>query len=329
MGSLVLGGPTKVCLKNMNCFCLVSNNCKKRLGAMKIKKTTIHYFLMLTPGFVILFLFNILPMFGIVLAFKDFNSSLGILNSPFVGLKNFKYMLELNDIKSILFNTVFIAVSKIILNLVIPLIFALMLNEVRHAKFKKSVQTVAYMPHFLSWVILAGIMLNIFGYNGPINTLREAFGLTPFLFFASANTFPKIIIFSDVWKEFGYNAVIYLAAITGIDQGLYEAAAIDGAGRYRRIWNITLPGIKTTVVLLAVLALGNVLNAGFDQIFNLYNPTVYSTGDIIDTWVYRAGIRNFQYSLATAVGLLKSVVGFGLITLSYWLASKFANYEIF
>lgn len=296
---------------------------------MKIKKTTIHYFLMMTPGFIILFLFNILPMFGIVMAFKDFNPGLGIFKSPFVGLENFKYMFELNDIKSILFNTVFIAVGKIILNLIIPLIFALMLNEVRNTKFKRSIQTIAYMPHFLSWVILAGILLDVFSPHGPINAVRHAMGLDTFLFFANAKSFPGIIIFSDVWKEFGYNAVIYLAAITGIDPGLYEAAAIDGAGRFRRIWNITLPGIKATVVLLAVLALGNVLNAGFDQIFNLYNPTVYSTGDIIDTWVYREGIKNFQYSLATAVGLLKSVVGFVLITLSYWLASKFANYKIF
>ncbi|MGB8455320.1 MAG: ABC transporter permease subunit [Anaerocolumna sp.] len=296
---------------------------------MKIKKTTIHYFLMMLPGFIILFLFNILPMFGIVMAFKDFNPGLGILKSPFVGLDNFKYMFELNDIKSILFNTVFIAVGKIILNLIIPLFFALMLNEVRSSKFKRSVQTIAYMPHFLSWVILAGILLDVFSLHGPINALRQAFGQEPYLFFANAKSFPQIIIFSDVWKEFGYNAVIYLAAITGIDPGLYEAAAIDGAGRFRRIWNITLPGIKATIVLLAVLALGNVLNAGFDQIFNLYNPTVYSTGDIIDTWVYREGIKNFQYSLATAVGLLKSVVGFVLITLSYWMASKFANYKIF
>lgn len=296
---------------------------------MKIKKTTIHYILMLMPGFILLFLFNILPMFGIVMAFKDFNPGLGMLKSPFIGLDNFKYMFELNDIKTILFNTIFIAVGKIILNLVIPLIFALMLNEARNLKFKSTVQTIAYMPHFLSWVILAGIMLDVFSFNGPINALRQTFGLEPFLFFANAKTFPGIIIFSDVWKEFGFNAVIYLAAITGIDQQLYEAAAIDGAGRYKRIWKITIPAIKTTVVLLAVLALGNVLNAGFDQIFNLYNPTVYSTGDVIDTWVYRAGIKNFQYSLATAVGLLKSVVGFGLITISYWMASKFANYKIF
>ena len=152
---------------------------------------------------------------------------------------------------------------------------------------------------------------------------------SPFLFLGSSKAFPQLIIWSDVWKEFGYNAVIYLAAITGIDQGLYEAAAIDGAGRWKQTWHITLPGIRTTIVLLAVLALGNVLNAGFDQVFNLYNPSVYSTGDILDTWVYRAGLKNFQYSLATAVGLLKSVIGFVLITVSYWMAKKFANYTIF
>ena len=238
-------------------------------------------------------------------------------------------MILLGDVKQVFFNTVYIAVSKIILNLIVPLVFALLLNEVRHIKFKKAVQTIVYMPHFLSWVILAGILMNIFAYDGPVNALRQLFGSEPFLFFGDAGAFPQIIIWSDVWKEFGYNAVIYLAAITGIDQSLYEAAAIDGAGRWKQTLHVTIPGIKTTIILLSVLALGNVLNAGFDQVFNLYNSSVYSTGDILDTWVYRAGLRNFQYSLATAVGLLKSAMGFVLITVSYWLAKKFANYTIF
>jgi putative aldouronate transport system permease protein len=159
--------------------------------------------------------------------------------------------------------------------------------------------------------------------------MRESLGLKRFLFFAHAEIFPLFVILCDTWKEFGYSAVIYFAAITGIDPGLYEAAAIDGAGRLRRVFSVTLPCITTTVVLLAVLSLGNVLNAGFDQIFNLYNPLVYSTGDIIDTWVYRAGLFNFQYSLATAVGLLKSLVSFILIALSYLLARRLANYRIF
>lgn len=284
---------------------------------------------MLAPGFLWLILFNVVPMFGIYMAFTNFNPGIGIFQSPFVGLENFRYMFVLGDVKQVFFNTFYIAVSKVAMNLVFPLIFALLLNEVSHGGFKKLMQTVCYMPHFLSWVILAGILASVFSYDGPINGIRSMMGLEPFLFFGSARAFPQIIIWSDVWKEFGYNAVIYLAAITGIDQGLYEAAAIDGAGRWKQTWHITLPGIRTTIVLLAILALGNVLNAGFDQVFNLYNPSVYSTGDILDTWVYRAGLKNFQYSLATAVGLLKSVVSFILIAVSYWMAKHFANYTIF
>ena len=186
-----------------------------------------------------------------------------------------------------------------------------------------------YLPHFISWVILAGILQDVFSLTGPINQIGSLFGFEPTIFFAQEKMFPWLIIGSDIWKEFGFNAVIFLAALTGIDPALYEAASIDGAGKLKRMWHITLPGIKTTVILLGVLALSNVLNAGFDQIFNLYNPLVYSTGDIIDTWVYRTGLNDMQYSLATAVGLLKSVVGFVMVTASYGLAYKFADYRIF
>ena len=186
-----------------------------------------------------------------------------------------------------------------------------------------------YLPYFLSWVILAKIVLNIFGYTGPINQILGFFGQSPVQFFGEPSLFRPLVIGTDVWKSFGYNTVIYLAAILGIDPTLYEAAAVDGAGRFRRIWHITLPGIRMTVALLAILALGNVLNAGFDQIYNLYNPLVYSTGDIIDTWVYRYGLQNLQFSLATTVGLFKSVISLILITLGYWLADKFTGYKLF
>lgn len=172
-------------------------------------------------------------------------------------------------------------------------------------------------------------MLDVFSISGPVNRIVESLGGTKTAFFARADLFPTIAILSDVWKEFGFNAVIYLAALTGISPSLYESAAIDGAGRWQQLWRITLPSIATTAVLLTVLGLGNVLNAGFDQIFNLYNPLTYSTGDIIDTWVYRSGLLNLQFGLATAAGLLKSVMGFALITISYWLARRFANYRIF
>ncbi|MUG67943.1 MULTISPECIES: ABC transporter permease [Paenibacillus] len=288
-----------------------------------------HYYLMLLPGMVWLILISIVPMFGIVIAFQDFNPGAGFFRSAWIGLENFDYMFALSDIRSIFFNTVFIAVMKMAAHLVVPLVFALMLNELRLALIKRWIQTIVYLPHFLSWVILAGILLDIFSFSGPVNGLLKALGFEPVLFFANSTLFPFMVVASDVWKEFGFNTIIYLAALTGISPVLYEAAAIDGASRFRRLWHVTLPGITTTIVLLAVLSLGNVLNAGFDQIFNLYNPLVYSTGDIIDTWVYREGLLNLQYGLATAVGLLKSVVSFILIIISYALASRFANYRIF
>ncbi len=210
-----------------------------------------------------------------------------------------------------------------------PLIFAILLNELAVKKLIRPIQTLVYLPYFLSWVILANIILTIFGYNGPVNNLLQIFGIDPVLFFGKADMFRPLVIGTDIWKGFGYNAVIYLAALTGIDPALHEAAAIDGAGRFKRLLHITLPGISSTIILLAILSLGNVLNAGFDQIFNLYNPLVYSTGDIIDTWVYRAGLVDLQFSLATAVGLLKSVVSFILITVSYFMADRFTGYKIF
>ena len=274
---------------------------------MYIKRFVKHYYIMLIPALLWLFFFSIVPMFGIVMAFQDYNPGQGILHSKFVGLENFKYMFQMNDVKQVLCNTVVIAVGKIIGNIIFPLIFALLLNEFCIKRLKRPIQTIVYLPYFLSWVILAKIVLNIFGYTGPINQLMEAFGRNPINFFGEPSLFQPLVIGTDIWKGFGYNTVVYLAAILGVDQSLYEAAAADGAGRFKRIWHITLPGIRTTVALLAILSLGNVLNAGFDQIYNLYNPLVYSTGDIIDTWVYRAGLENLQYSLATAVDCLNRV----------------------
>lgn len=284
---------------------------------------------MLAPALLWLLLFNIKPMFGIVMAFQDFNPGVGIMGSEWVGLDNFKYMFSLNDTKSIFFNTLIIAVTKIILNLVVPLAFALMLNEIRNKHFKKTIQTIVYLPHFISWVILAGIFKDLLSLAGPANQIGQMFGMEPTIFLGQPDLFRGIIVGSDVWKEFGFNAIIFLAALTGISPTLYEAAAIDGAGPWKRLMNITIPGITTTIILVGVLSLSSVLNAGFDQIFNLYNPLVYSTGDIIDTWVYRTGLNDMQYSLATAVGLLKSVVGFIMITASYSLAYKFTDYRIF
>ncbi|WP_424767472.1 ABC transporter permease [Paenibacillus sp. sgz302251] len=284
---------------------------------------------MLIPALIWLIMFQIVPMFGIVIAFQDFNPGQGFLKSEFIGLENFQYMLQLSDVRTVLWNTIVIAFGKIIGNLFVPLVFALLLNELRQKYFVKTIQTSVYLPHFLSWVIISGIVLQIFGLNGPVNHLLEFLGFKSILFFQQADLFRGFLIGSDVWKNFGFNSIIYLAALTGIDQTLYEAADIDGAGRWKKLWHVTLPGIRTTIALLAILSLGGILDAGFDQVFNLYNPLVYSTGDIIDTYVYRAGLQELDFSFGTAVGLLKSVVSFILITIGYWLAKKLVGYRIF
>ncbi|WP_336789223.1 ABC transporter permease [Paenibacillus sp. MMO-177] len=295
----------------------------RKLGHQK------HYYLMLLPGMVWLVMFSIVPMFGILMAFQNYNPGMGLFKSEWVGLENFKYMFQLNDSKTVITNTFIIAIGKIVMNLIVPLVFAILLNELRNLRFKKLVQTVVYLPHFLSWVIMSTIVIGIFGYYGVVNTIIGYFGVDPKLFMADSSIFRQLIIGTDVWKEFGYNAIIYLAALTGVNPNLYEAAAIDGANRWQLIRNVTLPALTTTVVLLGVLSLGNVLNAGFDQVYNLYNPLVYSTGDILDTWVYRLGLQNLQFSLATAAGLFKSVISFVLIYISYRLAYRYADYTIF
>ena len=284
---------------------------------------------MTVPGLIWLILFNIVPMFGIVMAFEDYNPGLGLWKSPKVGLANFTYLFSMSDATRVIWNTFIIAFAKIILNVIVPLTFALLLNEVSNLRYKKFVQTAVYLPHFISWVILASIVLNIFSPEGIIDQVMKLWGTKPVVWFGMSSCFRQLVVGTDVWKEFGFNAVIYLAALTGIDPTLYEAATIDGCGRWKAMWHITLPGIAGTIVLMSVLGLGNVLNAGFDQIFNLYNPLVYSTGDIIDTWMYRIGLVNLQFSLATTAGLFKSAISFVMIVLSYLFAYKVADYRIF
>ncbi|MDR1060813.1 MAG: ABC transporter permease subunit [Clostridiales bacterium] len=296
---------------------------------MRNKLDEVHYHIMLLPGMVMLAIFCIVPMFGIVMAFQNFVPAKGIFGSQFVGLSNFRLMFTFPDVKLVFFNTIYIAVFKIALGLLFPVLFALLLNEVRVAWFKRTVQTIAYLPNFLSWVILAVMFSNIFSFTGVFNQIIQFFGGEPVLFLASNKWFRPILIATDVWKGFGYGAIIYLAAITNIDSSQYEAADIDGATRFQKVLHVTLPGMQATVVLMATLALGNVLNAGFEQIFSMYTPIVYQTSDIIDTYVYRMGLVQLQFSFGTAVGLLKSVVSFVLIVLSYKLADRFAGYRIF
>ena len=290
-------------------------------------------YLMLVPALISLALFRFYPMWGILLAFKDFSVGKGFAASPWVGFKNFQLFFASRNAVQILRNTVFIAVGKIVFGQLMAVTFAVMLNEMRSRFFKRGVQTLTTLPHFLSWVIVGGIMVQFLGSAGPINQLLDAIGLDKIRFLGTPDIFPWTMIFSDVWKGFGFGSVIYLAALAGINPELYEAAAVDGAGRFGRLWNITLPGITSTIVLLSCLSLGGILNAGFEQVLVLYNSLVMKTGDILDTYVYRIGLVGGggapDFSLGTAVGLFKSGIGFVLIVISYWLADKFANYRIF
>lgn len=290
-----------------------------------------HYHLMLLPGFILLAIFSYIPMAGIVIAFQKYIPTKGIFRSKWVGFKNFEYLFSMSDSWQVFGNTIIIAVAKIIIGLIVPIIFALLLNEVRKKVFQKTVQTVIYLPYFLSWVILGSIFLTMFSGSGSINSALMALGIIdePILFMQSNDWFRSIIISTDVWKSFGYNTIIYISALSAISPALYESAAIDGANRWDMAMKITLPCMKSTIVLMATLSLGNVLNAGFEQILTMYNPIVYESVDIIDTVVYRMGLLDQQYGIATAMGLVKSVISFVLIVTSYSLAKKFANYTIF
>ncbi|MUG45330.1 ABC transporter permease subunit [Paenibacillus woosongensis] len=297
---------------------------------MKKKLQEIPLHLMILPGIILTVIFSYVPILGTVIAFQKFVPSKGIFNSKWIGLDNFRYMLDMPNFTSVLWNTVFIAILKIIAGLVVPIIFALLLNELAGAFFKRTIQTIIYFPYFLSWVILGGILIDILSpSSGIVNQFLGVFGIKPIFFLGDDKWFPYTLVLTDTWKTFGYGTIVYLAALTGIDQSLYEAATMDGANRWKQTIHITLPGMLPIITLMTVLSLGNVLNAGFEQVFNLYSPMVYSTGDIIDTLVYRIGLVDAQYGVATAVGLFKSLISFVLIVLSNKLANKYAGYRVF
>ena len=287
------------------------------------------FYLMLIPGVLFALVFSYGPMFGLVMAFQDFTPLKSFENSPWVGLQNFRDMLALPTFWSVVRNTLVISLSKIVLRLLVPLVIALLLNEVINEKFKRVAQSVFFLPYFLSWAVMGGILRSLFQYDGMVNSVLTSLGMERIMFLGSNTWFPIIVILSDVWKDMGYNMIIFLAAITNVDPALNESAALDGANRWQQIWNITLPTIRPIVVMLLVLSLGSVLSAGLDQVMLLYNPMVYESGDIIDTLVYRLGLVNHQWSLSAAVGLMKSVISFILVVLSYRVATKRFDYQVF
>lgn len=296
--------------------------------AVRLRKE-LPFHLMLLPGVLIVLVFKYIPMGGLCISFQDYSPIFGLFEQDWVGFENFEYVFSMPTFPRVIYNTLFIAILKIIAGIIVPVTFALLLNEVLAVKYKRTLQTVVYLPHFISWVALAGIFLDVLSLDGIVNQLLGHLGIAPVYFLGNEKIFPFTMVVTDVWKTFGWNTIVYLAAITGVDASLYEAAYLDGAGRFRQTLHVTIPTIMPIVILMTILSIGNVLRAGFDQIFNLYSPLVYSTGDIIDTFVYRLGILGSQFGPATAVGLFQSVVSFILITLGYWAADKFAGYRVF
>lgn len=301
---------------------------KSRFSYLK-KEYPFHLFLL--PAVILVFIYMYLPMAGLKIAFEKFIPAKGLFgNQKFIGWDNFIYLAHLPNAISALRNTVVIAIWKIILHLLVPIVVSLMLNEVRSNAFRRTAQTLIYLPHFLSWIILGSILIDILSTSGGlVNNFLGLFGIEPIFFLGSNAYFRGTVIITDVWKEFGFGTIVYLAAITNIDPTQYEAATIDGANRFQRMLHVTLPNMRMIIVLMMVLSLGNVLNAGFDQVYNLYSPQVYETGDVLDTFIYRVGMLDAQFGVATAMGMFKSVVSTLFISVSYFCAYKFADYRIF
>lgn len=284
---------------------------------------------LLIPAAILILLFRIYPLWGIGIAFVDYNPMEGLLGSSWAGWENFKDVFSRPDIWDVVRNTLFIAFAKILLGETAGLAFALLLSESRSPFFKKLIQTATTIPHFLSWVIVGALLISILGSSGGINDILTALNIPSVKFLAAKQIFPWTLILSEVWKEFGFSAVIYLAALTQINPELFEAAAVDGAGRWARLWYIVIPSILPIFVFMIALNLGGILDAGFEQVLVLYNPAVYSTGDILDTLIYREGLVNFKFEMATVIGLVKAVVGYAAILIANWLSGKLSGYRIF
>ena len=276
-------------------------------------------------GVIYIVMFKYIPMMGSVIAFKDYSAYQGILDSPWCGLENFKKLFQYPDFYKILGNTLILGALKTFLTFPIPVILALMLNEIRNAKVKKVVQTIICIPYFVSWVVVGGLVFDICGVGGLFNNVRDFFGMEPLLVMQKESWFRPIYVLSTIWKESGWGTVVYLAAISSIDPSLYESAAIDGASRFQKMRYITFPLLIPTILTLLLLNIGSFLTLGFDQVYNLYTPMTYAVADIFDTYVFRVGIQQAQYSFATAVGLFQSVVGLIMVVTFNKIANKISD----
>lgn len=287
--------------------------------------------LMILPAVILVFIFSYIPMYGIIIAFQKFSPAMGLFGrQKWVGLKNFQYIFDMPNFPLVLRNTITIAIQKIVFSFLVNVAVALLINEIRSKAYARTVQSIVHFPHFISWIIMSSILLDILSPSrGLVNKIIQTLGFKSVYFLGDKFVFQKTIVWTSIWKEFGFGTIIYLSAITGVDEELYEAAKIDGANRWQQVWHVTLPGMKPVMVVMLILSLGGVLNAGFDQIYNLLNSAVMDTGDILDTLVYRLGLINYQYSYGTALGLFKSLISMILISGSYYFAYKYFDYRLF
>ena len=291
-------------------------------------------YLLLIPALIFVLIFNLVPMYGILLAFKDYNMFaadspfMSILASPWAGLEHFKKIFSRPEFLNAMRNTIIISVAKIVFVFPVPIIFAILLNEVKSTRFQKGLQTIVYLPHFLSWAVVAGIFVSLLGSTGMVNSFLESLGYEKVKFLMDNSLFRPILIISDAWKEFGWSSIIYFAAIAGLVQECFEAAEVDGANRFQQIWYVMIPGLIPTIVLMLITRVGNIMDAGFSQVFAMYNPTVYETGDIIGTYIYRVGLGKMDFSMGTAVGLFNSIIALVLVVSSNAAAKKMTGKSI-
>ena len=299
----------------------------RKLGARYWKNR--YLLLLLLPGIVFYLLFRYKPMYGILIAFKDYRFRLGIMGSPWVGLAVFKELLGTRDFWLVFRNTVIISSYKLLFGFPAPIVLALLLNEVRLLAFKRIVQTISYLPYFISWVVLSGIFFQVLSPSaGPVNYAIKALTGRTLYFLGDPSLFRGTIVGLSLWKGVGWGAVIYLAALAGVNPELYEAAWIDGASRWQRVVHITLPSILPVITILFILSVGSIVEDDFDQIFNLYRPVVYAVGDVLSTYTYRKGLNEMRYSLATAVGLFQNVLAFLLVAIANLLSKRVGEYGI-
>lgn len=285
--------------------------------------------LLFIPAVVYYIVFHYVPIYGILIAFKDYKFSQGIWGSKWVGFDHFKDLFELGSFWEVFRNTFIISTYKLIFGFPAPILLALLLNEVRVIVFKRFVQTVSYLPHFLSWVVLSGLFVQFLSPSiGPINILLQSLGMKPIYFLADPNWFRSVLVATDIWKDIGWGTIVYLAALTSINPELYEASTVDGANRFQNIFYITLPSMAPIITIMFIFAVGRLVNDDFDQVFNMYNSAVYSVGDVLSTYTYRKGLVGMEYSFATAVGLFKNVVAFTLIYITNAIAKRINDYGL-